>query len=107
MVVSDPNATKAAAAMSVDVGAASDPVHLPGLAHFLEHMLFLGEQTKTLLVPVFWCIYRYNMLCCCSLSVMMLMVTVRVGRRPFFRLLWSLLLFHKEEEEPAAQKKRK
>lgn len=44
MVISDPRATKAAAAMSVDVGAASDPVDLPGLAHFLEHMLFLGEQ---------------------------------------------------------------
>lgn len=43
MVISDPNATKAAAAMSVDVGAASDPADLPGLAHFLEHMLFLGE----------------------------------------------------------------
>lgn len=43
MVISDPNATKAAAAMSVDVGAGSDPADLPGLAHFLEHMLFLGE----------------------------------------------------------------
>lgn len=46
MVISDPNANKAAAAMSVDVGAASDPVGLPGLAHFLEHMLFLGERTN-------------------------------------------------------------
>ncbi|CAN0228558.1 unnamed protein product [Ectocarpus sp. 13 AM-2016] len=44
MVMSDPNATKAAEAMSVDVGAASDPV-APGLAHFLEHMPFLGERT--------------------------------------------------------------
>lgn len=43
LVISDPNATKSAAAMSVDVGAASDPDGLPGLAHFLEHMLFLGE----------------------------------------------------------------
>ena len=42
MVISDPNATKAPAAVSVDVGAASDPADLPGLAHFLEHMLFLG-----------------------------------------------------------------
>ncbi|CAN0451792.1 unnamed protein product [Ectocarpus sp. 8 AP-2014] len=44
MVISDPNANKAAAAMSVDVGAASDPVGLPGLAHFLEHMAFLGAS---------------------------------------------------------------
>lgn len=53
MVISDPNATKAAAAMSVDVGAAADPIHLPGLAHFLEHMLFLGEQTKHVAVSCF------------------------------------------------------
>lgn len=52
MVISDPNATKAAAAMSVDVGAASDPAGLPGLAHFLEHMLFLGEpELSTVDVP--------------------------------------------------------
>ncbi|CAM9402879.1 unnamed protein product, partial [Laminaria digitata] len=44
LVISDPNATKSAAAMSVDVGAASDPDGLPGLAHFLEHMLFLGTS---------------------------------------------------------------
>lgn len=44
MVINDPNAVKAAAAMSVGVGAASDPRELPGLAHFLEHMLFLGED---------------------------------------------------------------
>lgn len=43
-MISDPGATKAAAAMTVDVGAASDPPDLPGLAHFLEHMLFLGER---------------------------------------------------------------
>lgn len=45
-MISDPNATKSAAAMSVDVGAASDPDGLPGLAHFLEHMLFLGERKR-------------------------------------------------------------
>lgn len=43
MVISDPKTTKSAAAMSVNIGAASDPAGLPGLAHFLEHMLFLGE----------------------------------------------------------------
>lgn len=44
MVISDPKASKAAAAMSVDIGAASDPPGLPGLAHFCEHMLFLGAS---------------------------------------------------------------
>ena len=32
----------AGAALAVSVGSFSDPPHLPGLAHFLEHMLFLG-----------------------------------------------------------------
>jgi insulysin len=34
----------AAAAMDVGIGSASDPEELPGLAHFLEHMLFLGTE---------------------------------------------------------------
>ncbi|KAL1511204.1 hypothetical protein AB1Y20_006018 [Prymnesium parvum] len=44
VLISDPNADKAAAAMDVNVGHASDPEALPGLAHFLEHMLFLGTE---------------------------------------------------------------
>jgi insulysin len=42
LVVSDPVATKAAAAVDVRVGHYSDPEDLPGLAHLTEHMLFLG-----------------------------------------------------------------
>ena len=42
LVVSDPDADKAAAALDVNVGSGSDPEGRPGLAHFLEHMLFLG-----------------------------------------------------------------
>ena len=30
--------------MDVGIGSASDPEELPGLAHFLEHMLFLGTE---------------------------------------------------------------
>ncbi|WP_280563645.1 insulinase family protein [Chromohalobacter sp. 48-RD10] len=44
LLVSDPQADKAAAAMNVDVGSADDPDATPGLAHFLEHMLFLGTD---------------------------------------------------------------
>ena len=44
LLVSDGNADKAAAAMDVAVGHASDPPELPGLAHFTEHMLFLGTE---------------------------------------------------------------
>ena len=42
LVVSDPQADKAAAALNVNVGSGDDPDDRPGLAHFLEHMLFLG-----------------------------------------------------------------
>ena len=44
LLVSDPEADKAAASMNVSVGSAQDPEDLAGLAHFLEHMLFLGTE---------------------------------------------------------------
>lgn len=34
----------AAAALCVNVGSFSDPGDLPGLAHFLEHMVFMGSK---------------------------------------------------------------
>ncbi|GLD98156.1 hypothetical protein PINS_up006853 [Pythium insidiosum] len=42
LLVSDPETESASAAMDVAVGFHSDPEELPGLAHFCEHMLFLG-----------------------------------------------------------------
>ncbi|WP_245391768.1 insulinase family protein [Salinicola aestuarinus] len=44
LLISDPEADKAAAAMDVSVGSNNDPDDMPGLAHFLEHMLFLGTE---------------------------------------------------------------
>src|SRR5699024_834553 len=41
---SDSEADKAAAAMDVSVGSGHDPAAWPGMAHFLEHMLFLGTE---------------------------------------------------------------
>ncbi|KAI8104302.1 hypothetical protein M9434_002862 [Picochlorum sp. BPE23] len=43
LLVSDPLADKAAAACDVRVGSLSDPENVPGLAHFLEHMLFYSS----------------------------------------------------------------
>lgn len=44
LLISDKNADKAAASLDVFVGSSSDPVARQGLAHFLEHMLFLGTD---------------------------------------------------------------
>ena len=44
LLISDPTTDKASAAMDVKVGHLSDPEEVPGLAHFLEHMLFLGTE---------------------------------------------------------------
>lgn len=41
-LISDPHVDQSGAALSVNVGSWMDPVEFPGLAHFLEHMLFLG-----------------------------------------------------------------
>lgn len=44
LLVSDPTTDKSAAALDVNVGYLSDPDYIPGLAHFCEHMLFLGTE---------------------------------------------------------------
>ena len=44
LLVSDPSADKAGVSLDVNVGSGSDPDGWPGLAHFLEHMLFLGTR---------------------------------------------------------------
>ncbi len=44
ILVSDKEADKAAASMNVAVGSGDDPQDREGIAHFLEHMLFLGTE---------------------------------------------------------------
>ena len=44
MLISDAGADKAAASLDVNVGSRQDPKDYQGLAHFLEHMLFLGTE---------------------------------------------------------------
>ena len=44
VLVSDPATDKAAASLSVKIGSGANPGDRAGLAHFLEHMLFLGTD---------------------------------------------------------------
>ncbi|AOE49439.1 insulinase family protein [Kangiella sediminilitoris] len=44
IVVSDPEADKAAASLVVNIGHLADPKDREGLSHYLEHMLFLGTK---------------------------------------------------------------
>ncbi|XP_033611295.1 insulin-degrading enzyme-like [Cryptotermes secundus] len=44
LLISDSSTDKSAASLDVNVGHMSDPSDLPGLAHFCEHMLFLGTE---------------------------------------------------------------
>lgn len=44
ILVSDPKTDQSAATITVDSGSWQDPHEYPGMAHFLEHMLFLGTK---------------------------------------------------------------
>lgn len=44
LLISDPDTAKAAASLDVMVGSGDNPPGRAGLAHFLEHMLFLGTD---------------------------------------------------------------
>jgi hypothetical protein len=44
LLIHDPETDKASAALDVNVGSFSDPKDMPGLAHAVEHMLFMGTE---------------------------------------------------------------
>lgn len=44
-LISDPNIDQAAASLAVGAGSWDNPKEHPGLAHFLEHMLFMGTAS--------------------------------------------------------------
>ena len=50
LLVHDPDTDKAGAAVNVNVGSFSDDDDMPGMAHAVEHLLFMG--TKKVNIPV-------------------------------------------------------
>lgn len=44
LLVHDPETDKASAAVNVNVGSFSDAEDMPGLAHAVEHALFMGTE---------------------------------------------------------------
>ena len=44
VLISHSNIDKAAAALDISIGSLADPRNVPGIAHFLEHMLFMGSS---------------------------------------------------------------
>ena len=49
LLVHDPETDKASASVSVDVGSLSDADDMPGMAHAVEHLLFMGTKKVNLL----------------------------------------------------------
>ena len=44
LLASDPSLTQTAVSLTVGVGQFQDPDSQPGLAHYLEHMIFMGSE---------------------------------------------------------------
>lgn len=44
LLVHDPDTDKASASMNVNVGSFSDDEEMPGMAHAVEHLLFMGTK---------------------------------------------------------------
>lgn len=44
LLVHDPETDKASASVNVNVGSFSDAENMPGMAHAVEHLLFMGTK---------------------------------------------------------------
>jgi hypothetical protein len=58
LLVHDPDTDKASASLNVDVGNFSDEDYMPGMAHAIEHLLFMGTEK----------VYYPNI--CCHLTIL-------------------------------------
>lgn len=55
LLISDPTTDRSAASVDCEIGYMLDPKEFPGLAHFCEHMLFMGSEKVWLLVVFLKC----------------------------------------------------
>lgn len=44
LLISDPNANKSIMAAALPIGSKDDPITQQGMAHYLEHMIFMGSK---------------------------------------------------------------
>lgn len=51
LLVHDPDTDKASASVNVNVGSFSDADDMPGMAHAVEHLLFMGTQKVGVPLP--------------------------------------------------------
>jgi insulysin len=58
LLVHDPDTDKASASMNVNVGNFSDDDALPGTAHAVEHLLFMGTEKVRVPFPIFLFAWR-------------------------------------------------
>lgn len=59
LLISDPMADQSAASICVGAGSWSDPPEYPGMAHFCEHMLFMGTKKYPNVNDFFTCVSDY------------------------------------------------
>jgi insulysin len=58
LLIHDPDTDKASAAMDVDVGSLADPPDMQGMAHAVEHLLFMGtEKVRAVKTGACWFCY--------------------------------------------------
>ena len=75
LLVSDPDSMTAAAALDVHVGSLSDPKAIPGMAHFCEHMSFLGY------VLIYTTLYYYLPKYCSYISLYITFTGLKSSQR--------------------------
>ena len=71
VLTSHPKIDKAAAALDVSIGSLADPKDVPGIAHFLEHMLFMGSSKVKIFVYYLLFVYKLYENCRFSTQVKM------------------------------------